>query len=143
MRSTVCETVRCPSVCPSVCPFRLLQQRAAGLLLCARWAGDDDQRRAADECGQYQVVSVRRYLNKDLLICETVRELFDIPVNGKQLESILHRADERDRWGNIGISDCPVCVIMVQILGILSSRFMTRKVFGTQVHSTGCVYYNR
>ena len=26
--------------CPSVCPIRSLQQRAAGLLLWAQWAGD-------------------------------------------------------------------------------------------------------
>jgi len=39
MRSRVYETVRCPSVCA----IRLVQQRAAGLLLWARPAGDIDR----------------------------------------------------------------------------------------------------
>ena len=38
MRSSVYGTVRCSSVCP----FRQLQQRAAGLLLCARRVRDID-----------------------------------------------------------------------------------------------------
>ena len=37
----VCVTVRCPSV-RSVRPVRSLQQRVAGLLLWARWAGNID-----------------------------------------------------------------------------------------------------
>jgi len=53
-----------PSVRPSVCSIRPLQQRAAGLLLWARRAGVIDrllqQRRAAGECRQCHVVSVRR-----------------------------------------------------------------------------------
>jgi len=41
VRGRVYVTVRYPSVCPCVCPsYRLLQQRAAGLLLWARLAGD-------------------------------------------------------------------------------------------------------
>ena len=40
MRSRVRVAFRCPSLCPSVCPIRPLQQRAAGLLLWARWVGE-------------------------------------------------------------------------------------------------------
>jgi len=69
--------VACLSVCPIIRPS---QAAAAGLLLSARPAGDIDrllpgaqQQRAAGECGQCHVVSVRKKLNTDLLC--TVFEL--------------------------------------------------------------------
>ena len=59
-------------VCPSACLIRPLQQRAAGLLLWARWAGDIDRLQhggaaaalgrstaRCSKCGQCHVFSVR------------------------------------------------------------------------------------
>ena len=72
MRNRVNETVRCPSVCWSVCPNMGPQQQTYGkpIAACLR-VGDIDrllqQGRAAGECGQCHVVSVRGYLNTDLL----------------------------------------------------------------------------
>ena len=62
---------RCPSVCLSQHGPTRSKSAAAGLLLWAQSAGDVDrllqQRRAAAECGQCHVVSVRRKLDTDLL----------------------------------------------------------------------------
>jgi len=68
MRSGVYETARVrPSVCLSVCLSQhghtTANELLQGLLLWARRAGDIErlvqQRRAAGECGQWHVVSVR------------------------------------------------------------------------------------
>ena len=62
---------RCPSVYLSQHGPTRSKSAAAGLLLWAQSAGDVDrllqQRRAAAECGQCHVVSVRRKLETDLL----------------------------------------------------------------------------
>jgi len=67
--------VRCPSVRPSVCPSRQPQQQTSvcccgsggqDILIDCCTAGAQQQRRAAGECGQCHVVSVRRMLNTDL-----------------------------------------------------------------------------
>ena len=55
--------VQCPSICPSI--GHSSEPSAAGLLLCARWAGDISlllhgrRSEAAGKCGQCQVVSIR------------------------------------------------------------------------------------
>ena len=82
VNSRVCVTVRCPSVRLSVCSgYRLLQHRAAGLLLRAQQAGDIDRllhgrrpaarRRSSTAVSskgeQCRVSSRRRTLNTDLL----------------------------------------------------------------------------
>ena len=55
--------VQCPSICPSI--GHSSKPSAAGLLLCARRAGDISlllhgrRSEAAGKCGQCQVVSIR------------------------------------------------------------------------------------
>jgi len=78
-----------PSVRPSVCSIRPLQHRAAGLLLWARRAGVIDrllqQRRAASECRQCHVVSVR--IGSRTQTCQDMRLR---PVADRHLVSTLH-----------------------------------------------------
>jgi len=69
-------TVRCPSVYPSVCKYDAIA--GTGLLLWAGPGGQEisidccaacaHQQRAVGECGQCQVVSVRRKQNADLIV---------------------------------------------------------------------------
>jgi len=63
--SRVYVTVWRPSLCPSVCPvYRPLQQRAAGLLLSARQAGDIGRQRRAPGAQQHGIRQQMRAMSR-------------------------------------------------------------------------------